>query len=85
MSWIAGVSLRTLRGGWTAIVSASILLIPGILLFLNAPVHLLRIDGEEIYGFAMFTALSTLFAVVALTFAFIIRSKLHPFGIIKEE
>ena len=66
-------------------MSASILLLPGLLLFLNAPVHLLGIDGEEIYGFAMLAALTSLLAIVSLTIALIIRSKLHPFGFIKEE
>ncbi|QIQ85787.1 hypothetical protein [Erythrobacter sp.] len=84
-SWIAGVSLRRLRSGWTAIVSGSILLVPGLLLFFDAPVHLVGIDGEEIYGFAMLGAVTMLLGMIALTIALIIRSKIHLFGIIKEE
>lgn len=83
--WVAGTFLKRLKGGWNATVGASLLILPGILLFLDAPMHLLGIHGEEIYGFTMFAALTFGIGIIAMTIALFIHSKVHAFGIMKEE
>ena len=74
---------RFSRGG-LALITASALLIPGFLLFADAPIHLVGIDGEETWGFLFISFPAFVLGLIGVTLALLNRSRFHPFGIEEE-
>jgi len=70
---------------WLALVSAVLLLAPGIALFLDAPIYLMGIDGEETWGFLFLAAPTFLLGIVGLALALINRARFRPFGMNEKE
>ncbi len=66
-----------------AITASVLLLVPGVALFADAPIHLIGIDGEEALGFLFLAAPSFLTGLIGLTLAICARAKLRPFGIVE--
>lgn len=78
-AWLVGMLAPQFSRGRLAIVSAGLLLIPGLALFVDAPIHLVGIDGEEVWGFLFVAAPAFLLGLIGITLSLINRSRLHTY------
>ena len=78
--WLVGMLSPRFSRGRLSLVAASMLLLPGLAVFLDAPVHLLGIDGEESWGLLILAAPAFLFGLIGLTLALVNWSRFHPYG-----
>ncbi len=84
-AWLLGMFAPVISRTPLAIAAATLLLLPAIALFLEAPFHLIGIDGEEGYGVLFAAILSFPIGVIGLTLALLARAKFRPFGHFKQE
>ncbi|WP_394727472.1 hypothetical protein [Altererythrobacter sp. GH1-8] len=85
VAWLAGMFVPKLRRSWLSTCGAALVFVPGVLEFMDAPVHLIGFRGEAYYAFAIPALLMIPVGIICLTLALTARAKLRPFGTIEEE
>ena len=68
-----------------ALIAAGLLMLPGVALLIDAPIHGIGIDGEESWGFLLLAGTSLLVSLVGITLALINRSRFQSIDSHEEE